>query len=95
LAEATGQMDKYYELVIRNFAKSLSYEQSYELFGSIRLYLKFFNEANFIQLLNVMNTCSQIYNLYDISSLVKEVQDYAKENLGYELDLAQYEKINK
>ncbi|OME29356.1 hypothetical protein NSS98_25065 [Paenibacillus sp. FSL E2-0274] len=95
LAEATGQIDKYYDLVIKNLAKSMSYDQSYQLFGSIRLYLQFFNEAHFIQLLNVMNTCSQIYNLYDISSLVKEVQDYAKENLGYELDLAQYEKINK
>ena len=95
LAEAAGKSKLYFGLTLKNFAKSSTYTQSYDLFSKqVKPALREFSEVEFNELFSVMNNCSQIYALYNVSSLVDDVQSAALDSIGHEIDLTIYDKLS-
>lgn len=91
LAEDAGKPGEYNKLIIHNFSKSTSFNNSYELFRQqVRPSLNQFSEEDYKSLFTTMDSTSQIFRLFDLGTMVEEIQVFAKETIGHEIDLSPY-----
>ncbi|MEK3658231.1 hypothetical protein NSQ29_01550 [Paenibacillus sp. FSL F4-0236] len=94
LTQVAGMPGEFNKLIVRNFSKSSSYSQSYDLYRQqVRPALKDFNEEDYEYLFSLMNESSQITGLFDLSTIIAEIQEIAEETIGHKLDISEYSKL--
>lgn len=95
LTLVAGKPREYNKLIACNFSKSSRYNQSYDLYRQqVRPSLKDFSEEDYIYLYSLMNSSSQITGLFDLSTIVDEIQEIAEETIGHKLDISEYSRLN-
>ncbi|UJF32180.1 hypothetical protein [Paenibacillus hexagrammi] len=93
LARQVNKMDDYRKMLIKYFSNAGSYQDGYMRFDHVRRKLDDFNEEQFKELLNVMNSNKQIYNANGCSGMVDDIQEAAENNLGGKIDLSPYPNL--
>ncbi|RFB33412.1 hypothetical protein [Brevibacillus sp. VP] len=94
LATSVGRSAEYPDFIIRNYSRSSSYTESYELFRlQVRPSLKYFSDDQFNNLLHTMNTNSQIYHLHTIADLIEQIQSEAEKYLQKRIDMSPYKNL--
>ncbi|MCW3793995.1 hypothetical protein OM416_20580 [Paenibacillus sp. LS1] len=83
------------KLIFRYYSQSDTYTEAYSRFSLIKrmVTLESLDEAEYHDLLKVMNTTYQIYKGTNCPDLVLEIQEAAEQKLGKKLDLSSYSNL--
>lgn len=83
------------KLIFKYYSQSDSYTDAYSRFSLLKrmVPLESLNEAEYYDLLKVMNTSFQIYNGTNCPDLISEIQEAAELKLGNKLDLSSFSNL--